>query len=160
MLKNKRGAAFQLSVALMLTMCMLLVALMSFLSAVTLIYHQRDNTEKVLDSYTVRNAITIYHSVKLGDGDRAELDADAFLRDLSEFCLLDNRENQLYSYDSEGALRYRLTAPTLTAQTAPDGVSLRVTARYTLYIPLYFAGAQAAAVSLPVELTVHYTPKP
>ncbi len=157
---NRKGSGYIYACILVILGALFLSLLMSFLGAATQVKHQNENTEKVLDSFIVSNAIEIYDSIKMGNDDTISLDSSEFIQNLSAFCNLDLESGFLYCRGSDGETQYLLTRPALTAVRAGSGsLTLKVTAHYTMQVPVYFCGIVVSTANIPIYIHSYYTPK-
>ncbi len=157
---NRKGSGYIYACILVIIGVLFLTLLMSFLGAATQIQHQNENTEKVLDSFVVSNAIDIYDSIKMGNDDTVSLDSSEFTQKLSAFCGLDLENGSLYCHNRDGNPQYLLTRPVLTAVRAGNGsLTLKVTVHYIMRVPVYFCGVLVSTANVPIYIHSYYTPK-
>ncbi len=154
LLKNKKAEGYIFPCVITVILGMIAAVVIYFISTVYMIKNQKEDVKKVLDSFVVENAIEIYNSIKVGEDEQLYLDSTAFIGKLTSFSHLNKGGNTLYSYDSDGVLRYKLSKPILTADN-----DLKITASYTLYVPVYFNGILVATATIPIRINSYYTEK-
>lgn len=155
-MKNKRGEGYISVCVLIIIICMLLSIFITFATTVGAIKQVKRNARVVLDNYVMEQSIEIYDSIKNGNDETLALYANDYVSELCEFCTFAKKSSKIYNYDSEGNTLYYLTIPSLGYT---DDGELKVYTRFTLYIPLYFAGHKVSTVSIPITITSKYAEK-
>ena len=153
---NKRGEGYIQTCVMIIILCMLLSVFITFAATVNLIRIVKNNSLSVLDSFVIQNSIEIYNSLKNGTDLTESIDTDSYVTMLCEYSTLDNRGNMIYSYDETGNVKYRLTSPRLNFASENR---LKITAGYTVYVPLYFAGIKVTEVEVPITVESKYNDK-
>ena len=153
---NKRGEGYIQTCVMTIILCMLLSVFITFAAAVNLIRIVKNNSLTVLDSFVIQNSIQIYDSLKNGTDLTESIDTDSYVTMLCEYSTLDNRGSIIYSYDETGNVKYRLTSPRLDFSSENR---LKITAGYTVYMPLYFAGIKVTEVEVPITVESKYNDK-
>lgn len=148
-LKSKKGESYVPVCVLILVIVMIFSGIFVYASAVSVIDTSRENSKVVLDSFVTQNATRIYDSIKQGNDYTESVNAEEFTDALCDFCTLDETASELYSYDSEGNLTYSLTKPILSFRQENQ---LEIVVRYTISIPIIFAGQKIDTANVPVEI--------
>ena len=148
-LKNRHGESYIKVCVIIIALCMLLSVFISFVSAVGIIRQVKRNTRVVLDSYVTQNSIEIYNSIKNGSDHTELLDSAGYISEFSSFNSLDFYGNMLYSYNVDGNEQYRLTLPTMSFI---QDKQLKISVKYDITIPLYFAGVRVTEVTVPITV--------
>ena len=104
----------------------------------------------------MKNSILIYDSIKNGNDYTVELDEDVYIDDLCDFCTFEKSGSFLYAYSSEGNLKYRISKPMVSFST--EG-TLKVYARYTVYVPIDFAGVVISTAEIPITVESKFNEK-
>ena len=128
----------------------------TYSAPITKVTLMRENTKVVLDSFVTQNSTEIYNSIKQGNDYTEVIDTEEFRTSLISFCTLEIENGMLYSYDADGKELYHITEPVLSFREANE---LEFVVNYTISIPLWFAGNQFPAVTVPVEITSILTKK-
>lgn len=155
-LKNKKAESYVPVCVLILVIVMIFSGIFVYASAVSLIDTSRENSKVVLDSFVTQNATRIYDSIKQGNDYTEVIDAEEFRTSLISFCTLEIDDGMLYSIDADGQELFRISEPTLGFREANE---LELVVNYTITIPMWFAGNEFPAVSIPIEVTSILTEK-
>ena len=146
---NKRAEGYIWPCVLIIIVCMLVSAFVTFAVSYGIVKQTKQNTRIVLDNYVMTDAIDIYNSIKQGNDETEELDSAEFISKLSSFCTFVKNENMYYNYDDEGNVQYFITQPTLHFSTDSH---LKIYTEYTIYIPVYFANAMVDTIRVPIKI--------
>lgn len=153
---NKRGDGYITTCVMVVIICMLVAVFVTFTTAVSVVRITERNSKIVLDSYVMKNSILIYDSIKNGNDYTVELDEDVYIDDLCDFCTFEKSGSFLYAYSSEGNLKYRISKPMVSFST--EG-TLKVYARYTVYVPIDFAGVVISTAEIPITVESKFNEK-
>lgn len=135
---------------------MIFAMIFTYSASISKVNLMRENTKVVLDSFLTQNSTEIYNSIKQGNDYTEVIDTEEFRTSLISFCTLEIENEMLYSYDADGKELYHITEPTLSFREENE---LELVVNYTISIPLWFAGHQFPAVTVPVEITSILTKK-
>lgn len=155
-IRNRRGEGYITICVAVVILCMLISIFVTFASAVNIVRQTERNSRVVLDSFVMKNSITIYNSIKQGNDVTASLNRNEYISDFSSFNSLDLRGNMLYYYDEDGNEQYRLTKPTISF--VQDN-HLKIQVQYTIRIPLYFAGIKVSEAVIPMTVVSRFDEK-
>ena len=122
-MKNKKGEGYVSTCVMIVVICMLLSVFVTFAVAVNTVKTVERNSRVVLDSFVMQNSIEIYDSIKKGNNETNEIDADEYREALSDFCTLVKSGSRYYNYDS-----------------------------YRVYIPIRFAGVWVTTAVVPITV--------
>lgn len=147
--KNIRGDGYVFPCVIILVICMILSVFIFFASTASWIRITKENTETVMDSYIIKNSITIFNSIKQGNDYTEVLDAAVYIDDLCKYCTLVSKGNYLYAYDSKGKVQYQISKPYFTFQKEN---TLKIQVHYTLYVPIWFNGKAVGSAVIPVTI--------
>ena len=139
-----------------LILAMILSVVLTFASIMTIVSTTKENTQRVLDSFVMRNSQLIYDSIKSGNDFTENIDANIFLVAFDGELSLDLSGNMLYSKDMEGNVIFKMTNP-LTANQVDNTLKLQTS--YDLLIPVRFAGKKLFDLRIPVTVKASYTLK-
>lgn len=153
---NKRGDGYIWTSVLVVALCMIIAALVTFTSAVSVIRMTEKNSKIVLDSFVMKNSILIYDSVKNGKDYTLALDEDEYIDDLCEFCTFEKDGEFLYAYSSEGKLKYKISKPKVSFTL---GNKLKIFANYTVYYPIDFNGSVVYTAEIPITVESKFNEK-
>lgn len=128
----------------------------TYASAVSKVELMRENTKVVLDSFVTQNATEIYNSIKQGNDYTESIDTEEFRTALISFCTLESDDGKLYSINADGKEKFHITEPELRFREANE---LELVVTYTVSLPMWFAGKQFTAASVPIEVTSTLTEK-
>lgn len=156
MVKNRRGDGYVTTCVTVVILCMLITIIMTFSSAVNVVRITEKNSRIVLDSFVMKNSILIYDSIKNGNDYTVELDETVYTKDLCDFCTLENYGNFLYSYNSDGSLKYKISKPSISFATED---SLKAYAEYTMYVPITFGGVVISTAEIPITVETRFNEK-
>ncbi len=148
-LKSKKGESYVPVCVLILVIVMIFSGIFVYASAVSLIDTSRENSKVVLDSFVTQNATRIYDSIKQGNDYTESVNPQEFTDALCDFCTLDETASRLYSYDSEGNLKYSMTYPEMSFGQENE---LEIVIHYTISVPIYFAGQKIDTANVPIEI--------
>jgi len=93
---------------------MILSAVLFYANAMTIIQTTKANTERVLDSFVMKNSIDIYQSIKQGHDFTEKFDKNFYVSQTSSELSLDKSSNILYSIGEDGKTIYSMTNPNVT----------------------------------------------
>ena len=156
MLNNKQGAGYIQACVMILVLCMILAACLTFAATANTIRVVERNVRIVQDSFVMENSIVIYDSIKNGHDFTESVDINDYRTKLISYNTLTASGNDLYHYTADGSWDYRITKPTLSMT---ESHTLKIAAHYTITIPLYFAGTQVTTVSVPMTVESKWTDK-
>ena len=154
MIKNRRGEGYIQTCVLIVTICMILSAFISFVSTVQVVRLVERNTKTVLESHVAKNATTIYNAVKQGGNSAGDINASGFLRGMISFCTLERIGESYYHKDADGQVDYYLSD--LTVRYAEDG-KLKLCADYTLYVPIVFNSVRVGTACIPTTVRIDFS---
>ena len=155
-MKNNRGETYIMTCAFLIIFCMLLSVFIQFFSVVNVIRMTEKNARIVLDSFVMENSIEIYDSIKNGTNYLEVIDQDEYINKLCEYNCLDFQENMLYCKGEDGTENYKMTKPIL--QPTEEN-KLKISATYTITVPMYFCGERVTEVTVPITVTSKFNPK-
>lgn len=148
-MKDKRGEGYILPCVLIIMLCIILSVIVMVVNAVNVVKAVKRNSITVLDSYVVTNAVEIYNSIKQGNDYISALDEDEYVERFVRFGSLQKKGNRYVSYDADGESQYEISRPHICFVTDR---SLKIKVEYTVYVPIWFAGAQFATAEVPVTV--------
>ena len=155
-LKNKNGIGTIEICVMIVIVCMLLSVFLVFAQSVNIVKQTKRNSRVVLDNYVMTDSIAIYNAIKQGSNTEETLDAEAYNASLAEFCTFVKTGNYYYNYDEDGNVQYYISAPTLSFT---NGKQLKISASYTVFVPIYFAGAKVGVAPVSITVTSKLTEK-
>lgn len=155
-MRNKRGEGYIMTCVLIIIICMLLSVFITFFTAVNVVKTVQRNSRVVLDSFVMENSIEIYDSIKNGNDDTAVLDNSKYIESLTEFCTFVKSGARYYNYDQEGNGQYSISEPQMSF--AVD-TKLKVRVKYSVYIPIYFAGYRVSTAEVPLTVESDFNEK-
>ena len=156
LLKSKKGDGYVTTCVFAVIFVSLFSIIFTYASAFSKIELMRENTKVVLDSFVTQNATQIYNSIKQGNDYTESVDTEEFCTALISFCTLESEDGKLYSIDADGKEKFHITEPELRFREANE---LELVVTYTVSIPMWFAGKQFTAASVPIEVTSTLTEK-
>ena len=155
-MRNNRGETYIMTCVFLIIFCMLLSVFIQFFSVVNVIRMTERNTRIVLDSFVMENSIEIYDSIKNGTNYLEVIDQDEYINKLCEYNCLDFQENMLYCKGEDGTENYKMTKPIL--QPTEEN-KLKISATYSIIVPMYFCGEIVTEVTVPITVTSKFNPK-
>lgn len=153
---NNRGSGYFTPCVITLVIVMILSAVLFYANAMTIIQTTKSNTERVLDSFVMKNSIEIYQSIKQGHDFTEKFDKNFYVSQTSSELSLDKSSNTLYSIGEDGKTIYSMTNPNVTYKV--DN-ALKLKASYNLMIPVEFAGKKLFDLVIPLTVTSSLTLK-
>lgn len=138
---------------IVLSLAMILSAVMTYSSIMTILQTARDNTKLALDSYVTHNSIEIYDSLKNGSDFTAFLEKNIFKDEILSVFSLDISGNMIYSTDKQGEIIYKMTIPNVDYEYVN---TLKLGASYDVNIPMTFAGKYLFDLQIPQNVTSYY----
>lgn len=160
---NNRGSGYFTPCFITLGIAMILSMVLFYANVMTIIQTTKSNTERVLDSFIMKNSIVIYNSVKQGHDFTASFDENFYISQTSSELSLDLASNSLYSYGEKGEIVYSMTNPQITytcrQEFASELHALKLKAAYDLKIPVYFAGKYVGDITIPLTVRSEFTLK-
>lgn len=153
---NNRGSGYFTPCFITLGIAMILSMVLFYANVMTIIQTTKSNTERVLDSFIMKNSIEIYNSVKQGHDFTASFDENFYVSQTSSELSLDLSSNSLYSYGEKGEIVYSMTNPQITYTVDK---ALKLKAAYDLKIPVYFAGKYVGSITIPLTVRSEFTLK-
>ena len=134
--------------------CLLLSLVLIYASWMTVIQTTRADTQRVLDSFTIKKAREIYSSIKQGNNQMSRGEyTDAFMTELIEELGLAKSGETVYHKDDSGETIYRFSNP-LISNLRDD--TLTLTTDYELVFPVTFAGKRLTDLHVPLRVTSAY----
>ena len=102
------------------------------------------------------NRLTSDDSIKQGNNETNEIDADEYREALSDFCTLVKSGSRYYNYDSDGETNFYISKPYVgfTEQN-----KLKIYASYRVYIPIRFAGVWVTTAVVPITVESKFNEK-
>lgn len=155
-MRNKKGEGYVPTCVMIVVICMLLSVFVTFAVAVNTVKTVERNSRVVLDSFVMQNSIEIYDSIKQGNNETNEIEADEYREALSDFCTLEKTGDLFYNYDSDRDLNYCISKPYVGFTTENK---LQIYASYTVYIPIRFAGIRVSTAVIPITVESKYNEK-
>ena len=153
---NNRGSGYFTPCVITLVIVMILAAVLFYANTMTIIQATKANTERVLDSFVMKNSIEIYQSIKQGHDFTEKFDKNYYISQTSSELSLDKSSNTLYSIGEDGKTIYSMTNPNVTYKV--DN-ALKLKASYNLMIPVEFAGKKLFDLVIPLTVTSSLTLK-
>lgn len=153
---NNRGEGYILPCVLILIVATFFSVVYTYTSVISVVEVSRENSKVVLDSFVTTNSTVIFESIKQGNNFTEAVNSDDFCTSLIGFCTLDEDGELLYSYDSEGNEKYSITVPQMSYREENE---LEITVRYTLFVPIRFAGSTVTTAHIPIEIASVLTEK-
>lgn len=162
-IKDNHGMSYFISSIITIVLVMILSSILFFAQCITLIRTSKSDTERVFDSFIMKNSIDIYQSIKQGHDLIEKYDEDFFISEIiSELSLNDERlsldieENMLYNYTTEQKLIYAMSKPKVTFKMDK---ALKLNATYDIHIPVTFANKILFHMTVPISITRSLTLK-
>ena len=155
-LKNNRGGGYIMPCVITIVIAMMLSAVLFYAECMTIIQTTRADTERVLESFVMKNSIDIYNSIKQGHDFTEELDENYYISAASSELSLDYSKQWLYNYGEDGEIVYYMTNPNVTYKVDK---ALKLKASYKLMIPVTFAGKHLYDLEVPITVTRSLTLK-
>ena len=156
LISSKKGASHIQTVVIVLIFAMIISTLLLYWHCMTIINVSKANTTRVLDTFVTKNSIEIFDSLKNGNDFTEDIDEYLYKSLLSDEFSLDYSGTSMYSYSEDGKLIYFMTNPNLTYSYEN---SLKLSAGYTVWIPMRFAGRIITYARIPVTVRSYYNPK-
>ena len=153
---NKKGMAHVQTAVIFLILAMILSAILSYVSIITILGMARDRTKLALDSYVTINSTKIYDSLKNGSDFIDELENNLWKNEISSLFSLDISGNMLYSTSEQGEIIYNMTIPDVDFQYQN---TLKLNATYVVTIPVTFSGNHLFDLQIPQKVTSYYSLK-
>ena len=162
-LYNNRGVGYLMPCVITIVIAMILSAVLFYAQCTTIIQTTRADTERVLESFIMKNSIDIYHSIKQGHDYIEGIDKNYYVSQTSSELSLDYSQNRLYNHGADGEIVYSITCPTVTYKCTQDQGeeirALKLKASYTVMIPVIFAGEHLFDLEIPQTITRSLTLK-
>ena len=156
LLKDTRGGGYFTPCVITIVIAMILSAVLFYAQCMTIIQTTRADTERVLESFIMKNSIDIYNSIKQGHDFTEDFDENFYISQTSSELSLDSSKNRLYNYGADGEIVYSMTNPNVTYKVAK---ALKLKASYTVMIPVIFAGEHIFDLEIPITVTRSLTLK-
>jgi hypothetical protein len=144
------------SAVIVLITAMILSLVLSYASIMTIIQTTKSNTERVLNSFVIRNSVFIFDSIKNGSDFTLAINSEQFIEEFSDECALDKSGNYFYNKDNDGNTIYRLTSPKTTFTIKN---TLNLTSEMNIEIPIHFGGKKITVLCIPVVVKTSYNLK-
>ncbi len=155
-LKDRYGGGYITACVITLVIVMILSAVLFYAQCMTIIQTTRADTERVLESFIMKNSIEIYDSIKQGHDFTEKFDEKYYISETSSELSLDISSNRLYNYATDGEVIYSMTTPKV-GYTVDNALKLK--ASYTVEIPVVFAGTKIFDLEVPITITRSLTLK-
>ena len=155
-LRSTTGGGYLMACIVTLALVMVLSAVIFYAQSMTILQTAKENTELVLESFILKNAVMIYDSIKQGHDLTKMYDANDYFTDLASQLSLRVRGNMLCCYNQKGKVIYAITNPNVTYQVEK---TLKLKANCTVNIPVYFAGKLLYSWQVPLSVTRSLTLK-
>lgn len=156
LLKDTRGGGYFTPCVITIVIAMILSAVLFYAQCMTIIQTTRADTERVLESFIMKNSIDIYNSIKQGHDFTEDFDENFYISQTSSELSLDSSKNRLYNYGADGEIVYSMTSPRVTHKVDK---ALKLKASYTVMIPVTFAGEHIFDLEIPITVTRSLTLK-
>ncbi|OJU18287.1 MAG: hypothetical protein BGN88_00905 [Clostridiales bacterium 43-6] len=153
---NKRGDGYLFQCVMIVVVAMILSVVIFYANTISLVRITEENTKIVLDSYVIKNSIIIYNSIKQGDNNTDVLDENLYIKDLCEFCTLDNSGTMLYSYNDDGSIKYKMSLPVISFREAN---TLEIQLDYTMYVPIQLDSKTLWYAAVPMTVVSSFSEK-
>ena len=156
LLKDTRGGGYFTPCVITIVIAMILSAVLFYAQCMTIIQTTRADTERVLESFIMKNSIDIYNSIKQGHDFTEDFDENFYISQTSSELSLDSSKNRLYNYGADGEIVYSMTSPRVNYKVDK---TLKLKASYTVMIPVIFAGEHIFDLEIPITVTRSLTLK-
>ena len=156
LLKDNRGGGYLTACVITIAISMILAVVLFYAQCMTIIQTTRADTERVLESFVMKNSIDIYNSIKQGHDFTEEFDENFYISETSSELSLDYSQKRLYNYGADGKIVYSMTNPNVTYKVDK---ALKLKASYTVMIPVVFAGEHLFDLEIPITVTRSLTLK-
>ena len=156
LLKDTRGGGYFTPCVITIVIAMILSAVLFYAQCMTIIQTTRADTERVLESFIMKNSIDIYNSIKQGHDFTEDFDENFYISQTSSELSLDSSKNRLYNYGADGEIVYSMTNPNVTYKVDK---ALKLKVSYTVMIPVIFAGEHIFDLEIPITVTRSLTLK-
>ena len=156
LLKDTRGGGYFTPCVITIVIAMILSAVLFYAQCMTIIQTTRADTERVLESFIMKNSIDIYNSIKQGHDFTEDFDENFYISQTSSELSLDSSKNRLYNYGAHGEIVYSMTNPNVTYKVDK---ALKLKVSYTVMIPVIFAGEHIFDLEIPITVTRSLTLK-
>ena len=153
---NKRGDSYVFTCVIVLVIAMVFSLVLFYANTMSIIKATKANTERVLDSFIMKNSVDIYQSIKQGHDITEWFDEKYYLSQISSELSLDLSGGLLYSYGTDGSVIYKMTTPKVSFN---QNERLKLSAEYSLILPVYFAGNRFTDLVIPLKVTSNLTLK-
>ena len=155
-LRNTKGGGYIIPCVITVVLALILSAVLFYARCMTIVQTTRTDTERVLESFIMKNSIDIYNSIKQGHDFTEEIDENFYISQTSAELSLDSSKKCLYNYDADGEIVYYMTNPNVTYEV--DN-ALKLKASYTVTSPVNFAGNHIFDLEVPLYVTRSLTLK-
>lgn len=155
-IKDTCGSGCITPCVITLVIAMILSVVLFYAQCMTIIQTTKADTERVLESFIMKNSIEIYNSIKQGHDFTEKFDENFYISQTSSELSLDFSKNRLYNYGTDGEIVYAMTNPQVTYKVDK---ALKLKASYTVIIPVRFAGNQISELEIPITVTRSLTLK-
>ena len=146
----KKGSGYITSAFITLFVCLLILLLMTFWSAVANVQSFKGSARNVLDTYVGETSVGIFDGLKNSDDRVFSFNSSAYNEKLIEFCGLTEDGGTLKKYNPD--LLYTVSVPTLSVDTA----ELNIKMECTVTVPLYFCGIKISDAVADVSINSFY----
>jgi len=156
-LTDKKGNSSFWTAVLVLAICMIFSAVLTYASLMSAVRMARDTTQLTLDSFVIENAVGIYDSIKNGSNEVTLSQYDqAFTDRLTQEFSVVKSGSSLYNMGADGGIVYAYKGP-LTHTLNGDVLELKTT--FELTLPVAFAGQKVTDLRIPLEARSLYVLK-
>jgi len=153
---NCKGEAYVKAAVLILVICMVFSAVLTYASLMSMAAKTKEDTQRVLDSFIIENAEEIYNSVKNGNHQATAAYSERLRVKLAEELGLSRTGNTLRHQDSNSAILFSYDN-SLTSQIT--GGVLELKTNFDLVFPIEFAGQRLTDLRIPMEVKSLYVVK-
>lgn len=165
-ISDKTGGGYVSVCVGVLAFVTLFAFFLSYFSTLSGIRANRENMQRVLDSFVTRTSKDIYARVKRGNAGLLDGEWDERFWDwlsVSELGIRTQAQTQtgnrtLEARGEDGTLKWVMTAPALSFAEGNEDV-LRLRADYVLTVPVPFGGILLGNMDVPVSVEAHFLPK-
>ena len=154
--RSTKGVGYIMPCVIAVVIVMILSVVLFYAQCMTIIQTTKADTERVLESFIMKNSIDIYDSIKQGHDFTEEFNEKYYFSQMNSELSLDYSRKYLYNYDANGEIVYYMTNPNVTYQIDK---TLKLKVSYTVMIPVTFAGERLFDLEIPIIITRSLTLK-
>ena len=152
-LKNKKGDSYIYLCVIVIFVCLLISAVIMYMSLTAQAQIQKNDIQAKLDSYVASFAPKGYDALKQGSTKDSYIDWEEF--EANAYAALGFSEESVSVYEYESG-NCSITRPTITVLR---GEGFGITAEYTAIYPVIWNGQSYSALEIPVTVTSYYKMK-